>query len=270
MKWRRHNIIITLVLCAVLPACGGGSKILKEPIAVDMQQPLATVGDENLAVRLDWVIVKDGPGTWAKNAWWDQYQLQLSNQSGVPLTVTQVLVVDSLDATHGPISDRKQLVKASKLTAKRYKEYDVKVKPGAGTGTLVAAGTAGFFAGAVVGSALVAESIGAAFGGAAASSSAAAGAGAVVLVYGAPIFIAGGLIKGANNRRVGKEIVNRSQELPFDMAPGDTQNIDLFFPVAPSPTSVQIVYETEDGSDVVMIDTRDVLTGLHLPASHAK
>lgn len=262
---RSFAVAFLVVVVATLSACGGGSKILKEPVAIDLQQAVSAAGDENIAVTLDWVIVKDGPGTWAKNAWWDEYLLTVHNLSGEPMTISSVQVVDSLDTTLGTLADRKQLVAASKDSAKRYKDYGVKVKPGAGTGTMVAAGTGIMVAGSAMAMASLGSSLASAFAGAgtATSSSAIASVGAAAFVVAVPVLIVGGVVKGANNKRVGEEIVNRQTVLPLELAAGDTQPIDLFFPVAPSPGSVQLVYETADGPGIINLDTADVLSGLH-------
>ena len=55
-----------------------------------MRDALAASGDARIAASLDWVIVRDGPGTWAKNADWDEYLVTLRNDSAEPVTVTAV------------------------------------------------------------------------------------------------------------------------------------------------------------------------------------
>ena len=57
---------ITLSLVSLV-GCGG-TKVLKEPQPMQTTQPLAEVSDQQVTATLDWVIVRDGPGTWAKNA----------------------------------------------------------------------------------------------------------------------------------------------------------------------------------------------------------
>jgi hypothetical protein len=58
-----------LVWLLVLSGCGG-TKVLKEAQPIQTTQPLATASDQQVTAILDWVIVRDGPGTWAKNADW--------------------------------------------------------------------------------------------------------------------------------------------------------------------------------------------------------
>jgi hypothetical protein len=120
----------------------GGTKVLKEPQPMEPMQPLAATSDKSVTATLDWVIVRDGPGTWARNADWDEYQLRVSNQSDQPIKITEVFVVDSLNTRIESQSRRKSLVKGSKKTARRYKKSGIKVKAGAGAGTMLVAGAA--------------------------------------------------------------------------------------------------------------------------------
>ncbi len=97
-----------------LTGCGG-SKLLDDPEPVTIVQPLTTVSDQRLEAHLDWVIVRDGPGTWAKNADWDEYLLRVRNLSDEPIRITAVAILDSLDTRHESSANRKKLVKALHL-----------------------------------------------------------------------------------------------------------------------------------------------------------
>ena len=118
-KSRRLGIV--LVGAALLGGCGG-TKVLKEPRPMQAMQPLAASADQRLKVTLDWVIVRQGPGTWAKNADWDEYLLRVSNLSDQPIQITRLMVVDSLNTPIDSQASRKKLVKGSKKTARRYKD----------------------------------------------------------------------------------------------------------------------------------------------------
>ncbi|MDJ0941274.1 MAG: hypothetical protein QNJ00_16050 [Woeseiaceae bacterium] len=262
----RFRSIFALVTLLVLTGCGGGSRILKEPVELELEQPVAQAADDRLAATLDWVIVKDGPGTWSKNAWWDEYMIRVANVSDEPVTVSSVQVIDWLDAPVTAGGNRKELVKASKLTAKRYKDYDIKVEPGAGTGTMMAAGTGVLLIGGVAAAIEVGAAMGTLFsaGAATASTPAIVGVVGTAAVVAAPVLIVGGIVKGANNSAVNKQILARQVELPFELAPGEGRSISVFFPVSPSPKAVHFVYETEAGSSILEVQTTEVLSGLHL------
>ena len=145
-----RNSIFLLFLLTILTACGG-NKLLKEPEPLVLNQPLARAQDDKATIYLDWVIVRYGPGSWAKNANWDEYLLRVQNDSLDTLEVTSVRAWDSQDVAQAPLNDRKQLVRQSKETAKRYKKEGVEVKAGASAGALWIASGAAIYGGSALG-----------------------------------------------------------------------------------------------------------------------
>ena len=236
----------------------GGTKVLKESQPMQITQALGVASDQQTLATLDWVIVRDGPGTWAKNADWDEYLLRVRNQSDQPITVARVIVVDSLDTRIAPEPGRKQLVKSSKKTARRYKKSGIKVKAGRGAGTMLVAGAAVTAVG--VGAA-AATAYGAAMSGAAAGTAGAAAGGLLLL---GPALAVGGIVRGVNNSKVNSEIELRQSALPAEIPAGEETNLDIFFPLAPSPKEVQLTYIDSDGEHTLVIDTSVSLDGLHI------
>ena len=247
---RFRNILVAVAALVVLGGCGG-TKLLKEPQPLTVQDALATGSDTRVSASLDWVIVRDGPGTWAKNADWDEYLVTVRNGSAEAVTITAITVTDSSEHRHDAVANRKQLVKASKQTAKRYKGQGIEVKAGLGGRALVVAGGLSASVGAGAGVAAVYGS-GAAVG---------ATAGALVL---APVLVVGGVVRGVNNSKVNESIEARQTPLPHEVGPGSARVFDVFFPIAPSPFEVRIDYEDASGEHSIVMDTRDALEGLHL------
>lgn len=252
---RLHGIslIVFGLLALVLAGCGG-TKILKEPEPVELEGPIAGGRDASVAAGLDWVIVRDGPGTWARNADWDEYLIRVRNVGDSDVKITNVLVYDSLDSPAEPIASRRQLVRESKAVTKRYKNEGLKVKAGLGGGTLAV--TAG--AVAVGGLSTGAAALGAT------SSAAALGATAVAAMAVAPVIAVGGVMRGVNNSKVSRRIEERSSELPIEIGVGEEATIDLFYPLSPSPLRMEINYSTPSNEQTLVIDTSVVLNGLHL------
>lgn len=244
--------LVALAILAVLGGCGG-TKVLKEAQPLVAQEPLAVAADTRLSATLDWVIVRDGPGTWAKNADWDEYLVSIRNETGKTIAITAISVVDSGEHRHESIANRKQLVKASRKTARRYKGEGVEVKAGVGGGALLLTGVLSANVGMGAGAAAV-------YG-----STAAAGAAAGALVL-APVLVVGGVVRGVNNGKVSNEIERRQTPLPLQLEPGTAQSIDLFFPIAPSPLELRIDYADAAGEHTLVIDTLEALDGLHLAA----
>ncbi len=242
-----------LVCLLVLSGCGG-TKVLKEAQPIQTTQPLATASDQQVTAILDWVIVRDGPGTWAKNADWDEYLLRVSNRSDQPIQVTRVIVVDSLDTRIESQPKRKQLIKGSKQTTRRYKDSGIKVKAGRGAGTMLVAGAAVTVIG--VGAASAAAV------GATAAGSAGAAAGGLLLL--GPALAIGGIVRGVRNSAVSKQIEQRQTVLPLELAAGEELQIDVFFPLAPSPGIVELSYTDATGQHSLIIDTSTALNSLHI------
>ncbi|MBT8082310.1 MAG: hypothetical protein KJP08_00660 [Gammaproteobacteria bacterium] len=239
-----------LFFLIALSACGG-SKVLKESEPIVATQPLAAASDQRLSVALDWVIVRDGPGTWSRKAGWDEYLLRVKSESDQPVRIIRLIVVDSLGMPTESVADRKQLVKSSKETARRYKKSGIEVEAGSGRGTMkVAAVTA---TGAGVGAAMGAGS----FVGA---TSGAIVVGGMVL---APVLAIGGVMRGVNQSKVNGVIKSRQTALPVNLVAGEEIALDMFFPIAPSPKTIELTYSDTDGEHRIVIDTSTALDGLH-------
>ncbi len=239
-----------LMLLLALSGCGG-TKVLKEPEPLVVTQSLATASDQRLAATLDWVIVRDGPGTWAKNVDWDEYLIRVQNLSDDSIWVTNITVLDSLGTRIETRENRKQLVKGTKKTKKRYKGEGLKVKAGVSAGTLLAAGAVSAATVAAVGSTV-------AFG----SSAAVAGVATGMLLV--PVLAVGGVLRGVNNSKVNNRIESRQTLLPIVLQEEEEKSLDIFFPLAPSPRQVEITYADSQGDRTLIIDTHTVLDGLHL------
>jgi hypothetical protein len=266
---RSRLAVVTAIIYGMMSLTGcGGSKILKKPIQLNLEKPLVSTSDDSITVSLDWVIVRDGPGTWAKNADWDEYLISVANNTDEDITIEGVVVVDSLGTELQTDYDRKQLVKASKKSVKRYRNSKLKVKAGWGPAGLITAGVAAGVLGAGVS---VAAAYGAAMGsllaGAGTSTAASTGALGVAaggVCLGGPVLVGYGIVRSSNNRKVAKEIEARQTRLPSVLSPGSQDRFDLFFPLAPSPTHVRVTYEQGDKQRMVSLETGRMLSGLHI------
>ncbi|MBL4820937.1 MAG: hypothetical protein JKY98_08130, partial [Gammaproteobacteria bacterium] len=144
------KIFIVLFFVTSISACSG-TKILDEPNAIQPTRPLAISSDENIEIILEWVVVRDGPGTWARNSDWDEYLIRVKNQSGQRVELTNIEVVDSLGYRVQSDHNLDDLVKASRLTTKRYKNKNIDVKAGLGADAIMIAGGAVMVTGVAAG-----------------------------------------------------------------------------------------------------------------------
>jgi hypothetical protein len=245
-------VVISAILC--LAGCGG-SKVLKNPEQLRIERALASTSNHQIELILDLIIVRDGPGTWAKNADWDEYLLRVRNLSNNELQITGVAVYDSLGARQQPQIKRAILVDGSRAVAKRYKSEGLRVKAGLGGTTLLVAGGTAYVAGAGLGAAALAG-----------GSSAVAGA-AVIGIVAAPALAVGGIFRAVNNSKVADEIVNRNTPLPVNVAASSDTALDLFFSLAPSPRQIEVSYTNSKGEQKIVLNTQETLKGLHIVGS---
>ena len=253
----RRLVLSCLIACG-LSACGGGAKLVKHPAPLQLTKALATASDQHVAATLDWVIVRNGVGAWARNADWDEYLIRVHSMTAESARVTDVVVIDSLGNRIALRDDRSELVSGSKETVRRYRLSGLKIKAGMGGAGLVATGAA-----------VTALGVGAAYGSAASSlmgGGAAAGgaAAASALVLAGPAFVIVGIVRAVHNSQVNSEIGHRQTGLPITLDGTQELHLDLFFPLAPSPDHVEISYTDAKGAHRVDLDTREALAGLHL------
>ena len=256
-----HRPFVSLVLLAALAGCGG-TRLLKDPAMPALEHALAGTSDGRLALDLDFVIVRNGPGSWARNGDWDEYLLRLRNLTDAPLEIDEVRVEDSSGLEAGPLAGRRDLVAASRRTIRRYGAQGLKLQAGRGGGALVATGVGiGVvgYGGAVAGATNAFLGAGGAAGG-----GGAAVAGGLVLA--APVLVGVGIVRAVNNARVDDRIGARATPLPLSVPAGATVAVDLFFPLSPSPRAVSVHYRTAAGPQVLRLDAGPALSGLHLPA----
>ena len=248
------RIAVLGALAAVALSGCGGSKVLRKPEPLAVTPSLAAASDQRLAATLDWVIVRDGPGAWAKNVDWDEYLIRVQNLSDEPIRVTNITVSDSLGTRIDIGRNRRQLVEGTKQTKRRYKDERLKVKAGVSAGLLMATGGVSAAAAAAVGmSAVVGYS-------SAASLSSALVTGTIV----APALVIGGFVRGVNNSKVNRRIQSRQTRLPAVLREDEEKSLDIFFPLAPSPRQIELTYIDSKGHHIVVIDTRTALDRLHL------
>ena len=249
------------IACTVILSGCGGTKILKEPLALEITKPLVTASDQNVSAELIWVIIRDGPGTWAKNADWDEYLVNVVNESREMIQIIDVTIVDSLGVRQATNADYRELVNESKETTKRYKDSNLTVKAGIGAGTIMAVGGAtmlGASAGATVASISGFWSM---TGPTVAAGPAIAVGGLVVLV---PAVVGIGIVRSNNRNKVTREIRKRHTLLPVTINSHEDLLLDIFYPLAPSPTQLEITYMVVGVKETLVVNTSEALNGLHL------
>jgi len=254
MPTRRFFVIVIVVL--LMPGCRG-TAVLDEPITLQTTKPLAISSSAHLQIVLDWIVIPNGPGSWAKGVEWDEYLVSVQNLTQRPIFLQELVVVDTLGVSIDPRFSRPSLVTATEEAKHRYADLDIAVESGMGgeammaTGGVVTLGAAG---------ALAASTTAIALGAGGATAATLAGG---LLVLG-PALIIGGAVTESNEREVNSEIRRRRTDLPLELLASKKQLLHVFFPVTPSPQKITLSYYYMNSLHEIEVDTRAALTGLHL------
>jgi hypothetical protein len=84
--YRRQLLMI--VLCSLLSACSPQLRMMKEPSAEQIPDyRWAATAPDGLTVTIHTVLVRNGPGSWVRDADWDEYILTIKNSSMSPMKI---------------------------------------------------------------------------------------------------------------------------------------------------------------------------------------
>ena len=214
-----------------------------------------SVSQATAEVTVHAVIVYEGPGSWKRKAFWDEYVLTIANRSDAPLLVDSAAVVDFQENQNPAGSDPWQLEKESKTWWQNVKSNDAGRLLTLGVGTVVA-GTAFVAASAT---AIASTSAGIAAG------AATIGVAAVALPIYAVVSVIGN-VKGRH--KIEAEFNRRRLVLPATLAPGQTVQGSLFFRITPGPKRL-LLHGRVRGVPCELVLDLAPLAGLHFKEPRA-
>jgi hypothetical protein len=219
------------------------------PPAVQMN--LEGVSPE-FSVALRSVVVFQGPGSWKKEAYWDEYLVTLSNRSDQPVIIKDAALIDQADVEQVAGDDPWELERHSREKLKEYEHTGRTILLGAGLGA------AWFGAGVVT--------AGTALGGGSATIVAAGTAVVVAL----PVLGIGTIIRTLVARSdIQSEFQRRRLVLPITLAPHESRSGSLFFAVTPSPKRLLLYFPDAEATKAFSLPLAP-LAGLHLPSAPAE
>jgi hypothetical protein len=242
--------VSVLLLVFTLTGCVSAryKKVKENPIPpvllnLTAEQPalIATVGA---------VVIFRGPGSWKRDAYWDEYCVRLVNRGDVPFVLESVEIVDfnqdrSVPGANPWLLEKQSLSRADELNRSA---KDVVIQIG------------GLYTGATL-------AVSAAYVGAGMAGIPGAIAGLIVL----PAWVTGTVVRNVSGRHaIEDEFQRRRLVLPQTIAPGQILQGSLFFRIAPAPQ--RLVFHGRASADPcdVTIDLTP-LGSLHLrPAQPLK
>lgn len=250
MNWVK--LLVALVVALPLDGCitSARYKLAKPGGPAPTTLDLRDASSPLLEVDLQHVIVYHDPGSWKRNARWDEYQLVLVNRGNQPVVIQSVLLIDTLGAAQAPGDDPWKLEQLSRSNWDRYGKTGLAVVAGAGaaaayTAGVVAAASSWAFIGAVLTPTLIA-----------------------IPVLAIADVSAVATLNERNKHAVETEFQRRRLSLPLTITPGASVTGSLFFPMTPGPR--QLIVEGRAGELAVHTALAlDPISSLHLKAPAA-
>jgi len=250
--------IVLLFICSFLVSCFGprlNKRFNDQEFSKEFS--LFTGGeDENIKIELNYLLVRNSHGSWAKDAKWDEYIFSAINKSNKFIEITKITVFDSLEYETLPKTTRKELLKATKLMKKRYRKAGIKIKLGNGSTRMLAESIGGTLVGAGIGASIASG------GGITVSAATFTTAGGAVLVA-APAILIGGIVKAMNNGKINKEIQRRQSSFPVPISKKSSSVIDVFYSAIPSPRGIKIEYLVNNEARSLEVPLGNNFEGLH-------
>lgn len=194
------------------------------------------------------LISYGGPGSWKREALWDEYVVTLRNSGERPVTVDSAVLTDSAGTLIVAGSEPWALEKQSKLLEKQYKDRGEAFVRTAGPGVLIV-GTGAAIASATATAGIVSS----------------AAVGAALAVVALPVYYVTVLsINHHNKKAVMAEFSRRRLRLPLTLAAGETRTGSVFYPMVRAPHSLELSWSSESASGQAELPL-DFLHGLHVP-----
>ena len=202
------------------------------------------------------VVVFHGPGSWKKNAYWDEYLVTVSNVSPHPLIVSSAVLtgLDGEPQVAGPLPWQVEKLSRERLKVAKHTGRNIALGAGA---TVAWVGSA----------ALIASNL-TIWGGVTNASAVAAGTAGLV---GIPLVALGSGVRTlAARHAIAKEYQRRRLALPTSLPPGVTRSGSLFFPVTPGPRTLRLSCIGQDEVVHELVVDLAVLADLHLSPAQAQ
>lgn len=204
----------------------------------------------SLQATLDTVIVFDGPGSWKRRAFWDEYVVTLSNPGATPLTLTSARLVNEHGESIRPGDNWQDLERQSAQWLKRSATAENVVLAAGQTAAVVGGGASVLYLGLAMSFGITPPGLGL--------------AAATALVSGGTFHLFEKAEKDAASY-INNEFDNRRLNLSTELAPGEELRGSLFFRITPSPQALMLAYR-EDGVAKKATIPLPILADLHRPA----
>ena len=198
------------------------------------------------------VIVYQGPGSWKREAYWDEYVVSVANRGPAPLTIDAAVLHDQQGAPIEPGGDPWALERLSKKWWETNGARQTGTYVVLGAGTVVGAGVA------------VASAYSGLWGASVSAGASAAGTIGAATALTLPLVAVGTVVANIHSKhKVEAEFTRRRLVLPLTLAPSQTVQGSLFFRITPGPQRLALHGRAADQPCDLTVSLAP-LAGLHL------
>ena len=239
-----------IVLCSMLSACGPQLRMMKVPNEAQIPDyQWAAMAQDGLTITVHMVLVRNGPGSWVRDADWDEYILTVRNSSPSAMKIKALrLYSPYLSGPQQSSLALQHLENQSHETLQNVRDVAVV----AGSGAFAVGATAAVASTAYVGTA---------------AATAAAPLTLSLIEY--PVQ------QSADRRHLEREdrslieltILERSMHLPLEIPPGGEITRSAFFPLTPAPNRLEVDYQIDEARQTLEVPLT-ALAQLHLKLGH--
>ena len=240
-----------IALCSLLSACSPQLRMVKEPNAEQIPDyRWAATAPDRLTVTVHTVLVRNGPGSWVRDADWDEYILTVKNSSRSAMKIEFL----RLYSPYLPASQQSSLALLQLEDQSHDTLHDLRdVTVVAGSGALAAGAT-------------VAATAGAGYIGAAAVVPVAMMT-LPLLQYSMDQAVERRHLEHEDRSLIELTILERGMHLPLEVPPDGEATRSAFFPLTPAPNRLVIDYRV-DGDRRSLEVLLTALAQLHLKPGH--
>ena len=242
-KWT--SSIFLIIVFFVFNGCAS-SRLVEKPTENSPDLHMSS-NNEQINMSLNNVLIPNGPGSWIKDAKWDEYVVTITNLSSKPLSSAKISLVDPRGVYLDAGTDVITLEKTSERLAKAYKEAGIDFAVGVAPSALIVAGVAAGSIGVIAASTVLLP----------------------VAIVAAPIVY----LKRQNDEVKDREDVlaefNRRRLANGTTITGNaTITGSLFFPMVPNPQALVMEYRIDNTINTVELKTQKI-QGIHVASNEA-
>ena len=239
---------VALIAIVISTGCAPMTKMVTNAEGGHRLQAAEAVNDD-LHVEVPEVVIINGAGAWATNAFWDEYELVVTNKSSQLVSIDKVHLEDATGAAIYPSTNWDELERVSGANKRKLVDAGVAVTAGAGIPIAVGLATAspGWWGTTY----------------AATASTTAAALLPVTAAAAAVGYMAKSAKQEEHRTRITAEMIRRTTQFSREIAVSNSSRGRFFFPITPCPKAMVLHYSVGDMSRSIEVPLTE-LNNLHL------